>query len=135
MATKFLYFISRSKVSANKVGVSIGKFLLYDPALGHLRMDRGHVLDDAGPGAYSQGLRVWWAATSARDGLAATLIYAYAAEYTILADVRDDVCGAAAAALKGEADSDDALVAEDGWFCIELARSDSAFVRRDVRLR
>ena len=93
----FLYFISRSKVSANKVGVSIGKFLLYDPALGHLRMDRGHVLDDAGTGAYSQGLRVWWAATSARDGLAATLIYAYAAEYTILADVRDDVRGAAAA--------------------------------------
>ena len=47
MATNFLYFISRSKVSANKVGVSIGKFLLYDPALGHQRRDRGHVLDDA----------------------------------------------------------------------------------------
>jgi hypothetical protein len=61
------------------------------------------------------------------------LIYACAVEDTILADV--DVCGAAAAALKGGADSDDALVAEDGWFCIELARSDSAFVRRDVRLR
>ncbi|KAI0253844.1 FAD/NAD-P-binding domain-containing protein [Lactifluus subvellereus] len=84
----------------------------YDPALGHLRTDRGRVLDGADRAlrrVYASG----WAATGARGVLAATLIDAYAVADTILADYRDDGRGAAAAPLEGEAYSDNALVAED----------------------
>ena len=84
----------------------------YDPALGHLRTDRGRVLDGEGRAlrkVYASG----WAATGARGVLAATLIDAYAVADVILADYHDDVRGTAATPLKGEAYSDDVLVAED----------------------
>jgi adrenodoxin-NADP+ reductase len=84
----------------------------YDPALGHLRTNRGRVLDGAGRAlrrVYASG----WAATGARGVLAATLIDAYAVADTILADYRDDLQGAATAPLEDKTYSDDALVAED----------------------
>jgi adrenodoxin-NADP+ reductase len=84
----------------------------YDPTLGHLRTDRGRVLDGAGRAlrrVYASG----WAATGARGVLGATLMDAYAVADTILADYHDDRRSAAAVPLKSEAFSDDALVADD----------------------
>jgi adrenodoxin-NADP+ reductase len=83
----------------------------YDAALGHLRTDRGRVLDGAGRAlrrVYASG----WAATGARGVLAATMMDAYAVAETILGDYHNDRCGAVAP-LEGETYSDDTLVDDD----------------------
>jgi adrenodoxin-NADP+ reductase len=86
----------------------------YDPTLGHLRTDRGHVLDftrRALRRVYASG----WAATGARGVLAATMIDAYAVADVILADHFGDGphSGAEAVPIRGEAYSDDMLVSDD----------------------
>jgi len=86
----------------------------YDPALGHLRAERGRVLDAEGCAlrrVYASG----WAATGARGVLAATMIDAYAVAGAILADhfPDHDRPGAAPVVVQGGAYSDDVLVSDD----------------------
>jgi adrenodoxin-NADP+ reductase len=86
----------------------------YDPALGHLRTDRGRVLDTMSRvlrRVYASG----WAAMGARGVLAATMIDAYAVADAILGDHFGDRPGGEAGVLpvQGEAYSDDVLVSED----------------------
>ncbi|KAH9959206.1 hypothetical protein BC827DRAFT_519899 [Russula dissimulans] len=82
----------------------------YDPALGHLRAERGRVLDASGRAlrrVYASG----WAATGARGVLAATMIDAYAVADVILADHFPDRDGPGAVAPPVH--SDDVLVSDD----------------------
>jgi adrenodoxin-NADP+ reductase len=86
----------------------------YDPTLGHLRTDRGRVLDTTSHAlrrVYASG----WAATGARGVLAATMIDAYAVADAILGDHFGFGPGGGdkAVPVQGEAYSDDALVSED----------------------
>jgi adrenodoxin-NADP+ reductase len=83
----------------------------YDPAVGHLRTDRGRVLDDTGRAlrrVYASG----WAATGARGVLAATMMDAYAVADTILTDYHDDGRGGVDVPPVNEVYSDDALIAD-----------------------
>ncbi|KAI9457885.1 FAD/NAD-P-binding domain-containing protein [Russula earlei] len=78
----------------------------YDPASGHLRTDRGRVLDATGRAlrrVYASG----WAATGARGVLAATMIDAYAVADAILGDHFGDSSGAAGAGCSDDDDDDD----------------------------
>ncbi|KAH9957370.1 hypothetical protein BC827DRAFT_1261598 [Russula dissimulans] len=82
----------------------------YDPALGHLRTERGRVLDASGRAlrrVYASG----WAATGARGVLAATMIDAYAVADAILEDHFPDRDGPGAVAPPVH--SDDMLVSDD----------------------
>ncbi|KAH9993633.1 hypothetical protein BJV77DRAFT_997887, partial [Russula vinacea] len=86
----------------------------YDPTLGHLRTNRGRVLDTTSRAlrrVYASG----WAATGARGVLAATMIDAYAVADAILSDHFGDGPGGGAEVVpvQGEAYSDDVLVSED----------------------
>jgi adrenodoxin-NADP+ reductase len=86
----------------------------YDRALGHLRTDRGRVLDAAGRAlrrVYASG----WAATGARGVLAATMIDAYAVADAILADHTgsSDASAESVPVLQDGACSDDVLVSDD----------------------
>ena len=86
----------------------------YDPTQGHLRTDRGRVLDTTSRSlrrVYASG----WAATGARGVLAATMIDAYAVADAILSDHFGDGPGGGAEVVpvQGEAYSDDVLVSED----------------------
>ena len=86
----------------------------YDPTLGHLRTDRGRLLDPT-----SRDLcRVYasdWAVTGGHGVLAATMIDAYAVADAILADhFGDGPCsGAKAVPIRGEAYLDDMLVSDN----------------------
>jgi adrenodoxin-NADP+ reductase len=83
----------------------------YDPVMGHLRTDRGRVLDDAGRAlrrVYASG----WAATGARGVLAATMMDAYAVADTILTDYHDDGRSGVDVPPVNEVYSDDAFVAD-----------------------
>jgi len=84
----------------------------YDPALGHLRTDRGRVLDASGRAlrrVYASG----WAATGARGVLAATMIDAYAVADAILADYTGGSDASAVPVPQDGACSDDVLVSDD----------------------
>ena len=86
----------------------------YDSTLGHLRTDRGRVLDTTSRAlrhVYASG----WAATGARGVLAATMIDAYAVADSILTDHFGDGSGGGAEVVpvQSEAYSDDVLVSDD----------------------
>jgi adrenodoxin-NADP+ reductase len=84
----------------------------YDSALGHLRTDRGRVLDASGRAlrrVYASG----WAATGARGVLAATMIDAYAVADAILADYTGGSDASAVPVPQDGACSDDVLVSDD----------------------
>ena len=102
-----------------------------DPALGHLRTERGgRVLDGAGRPlrrVYASG----WAATGARGVLASTMLDAYAVADTILADHHVGEGGAGAREGPVSEYSEDALVADDA---VDL-ESVPAEVEEGVRAR
>src|SRR5258708_40098541 len=106
--------VVRSGFGGKVLGQDSEPLLAYsDPPLGHLRTDRGRVLDPTSHAlrrVYASG----WAATGARGVLAATMMDAYAVADSILADHFSEHDGPGAAPLtQGGAYSDDVLVSDD----------------------